>query len=343
MRDGETVDPTTWTKRVRTGAVTVDDAVDPDRVLDEYAAGATVVLQSLQRWWPPVTRFCRDLETTLTHAVQANAYLTGPDAVGLAPHHDTHDVFVLQIHGTKHWVVREPLVDAPLRRHRSEPDTAGRQPVLFETELRPGTCMYLPRGVVHSARAQAGSSLHLTIGVLATTAADVVRLVGRLAGDDPALRRTLPLGWAHDPAVAVAAVKGILDELVEFTAGLDASDLAGRLTDGFVTSRRGAPQGRLLDLERSTSIDDDTIVVRRETPVSRIDEVDGRLRIRTADRTVESPAVVGPVVHRLFDGHPRRVGELADLADAESRVVLVRRLVREGLLRIVPDGSDVDA
>jgi bifunctional lysine-specific demethylase and histidyl-hydroxylase NO66 len=336
VRDGEVIDPTSWTRRVRTGAVTVDDAIDPGRVLDHFASGATVVLQSLHRWWPPIARFCRELETDLGHAVQANAYLTGPRAVGLAPHHDTHDVFVLQLHGTKQWTVREPLVEAPLRRHRSDADVAARQPVRLTAELVPGSCMYLPRGFVHSAQAQEGSSLHLTLGVLATTAADVVRRVAHLAGDHPALRRSLPAGWATDPAMAGQVVKDIVAELVSFVGSLDPDEIADSMAERFAASREPSLVGRLVDLDRLSTLDDRTVITRRDRiGPGVVDAHDQLVRLRTADRTVELPAALAPVVSRLLDGRSRTVGELADALDAPSRLVLVRRLVREGLLTIV--------
>jgi lysine-specific demethylase/histidyl-hydroxylase NO66 len=51
------------------------------------------------------------------------------------------------------------------------------------------------------------------------------------------------------------------------------------------------------------------------------------------------PAAVEPAVRRLLDGAAHRVGDLADMLDPPSRIVLVRRLVREGALRTVsPDG-----
>lgn len=331
------IDPRSWTRRVRTGAVNVDDMVDPARVIDHYANGATVVLQSLQRWWPPIARFCRDLERTLTHAVQANAYLTGPGAVGLAPHHDTHDVFVLQLHGTKQWTLREPLVEAPLRRHRSRPDPSGRQPVLLETELRPGTCMYLPRGVIHSAATQEDSSLHLTIGVLATTAADVVHRIAHLAGDVPSLRRDLPPGWAAEPAVTEQIVKEIMSEFAAFAGSLDATALSGHMVDRFVASRAPVLEGHLVDIDRSAALDDHTEVVRRDHIGLRIDIVDGDVHVELPDRTVELPGGLESAVSRLLDGRSHAVGQLSDLLDAASRQVLVRRLVREGVLRIEHD------
>ena len=89
-----------------------------DRVLDEFDRGATIVLQALHHSWLPLARFCRDLEATLGHAAQANAYYTPRDSQGLPVHHDTHDVFVLQVSGEKRWLVYEPVLELPLKHQR---------------------------------------------------------------------------------------------------------------------------------------------------------------------------------------------------------------------------------
>ena len=53
----------------------------------------------------------------------------------------------------------------------------------IDTVLEPGDCLYLPRGWLHSAVAQGGTSIHLTIGLRATTRHDL--LVIRIADADP--------------------------------------------------------------------------------------------------------------------------------------------------------------
>ena len=53
VRDGEAIVPADYTRPARTGVARIDDLIDPGRVLDLFAGGATVVLQSLQRWWSP--------------------------------------------------------------------------------------------------------------------------------------------------------------------------------------------------------------------------------------------------------------------------------------------------
>jgi bifunctional lysine-specific demethylase and histidyl-hydroxylase NO66 len=338
VQDGQVLDARRYTRRARTGAHTIDDLVDPGRVLDLFAGGATVVLQSLHRWSTPVARFCRDLELEVGHPMQANAYLTPPGATGLAPHHDTHDVFVLQVHGTKHWTVREPVIEAPLARHRSDHAVAGEQAVLFEAELQPGDVLYLPRGFVHAASAQEGMSLHLTIGVLATTVHDLLVRIVDGAAEVPAFRRSLPPGHTSDEVVAREVVEQAVAGLSAWLAELDPAPVAHDLRRRFLGQRRPLLQGQLGQLERLDAVDDRS-EVRRRTGCPAITETAGdRLLVRLGDRTVDLPAVLEPAVHRLLDGARRPVAELCDLLDAGSRLVLVRRLIREGALEAVDGG-----
>lgn len=332
VRDGDLIPPSSWTRRARTGAVWVDDLIHPGKVLDHFAQGATIVLQGLHRWWPPLTGFCRALEQQLGHAVQANAYLTPAGAAGLAPHHDTHDVFVLQVHGSKAWIVREPALEAPLGRQRSNHDEAARQPVLFEAAMAPGDCLYLPRGFVHSARAQSGASLHLTIGVLATTAHDVLRRVVDAAADDPRFRRSLPPGFGTDPHVAAEAVKALVVEWMGWLEGFDPAPLAADVVRSFAARRPPLLDGHLLRLADPPPLTDDSLVACRPGTLWRLEPDGDRVALLTGDRRVELPAAVEPALQLLLDGGVHEVTELADLLDEPSRAVLVRRLLREGVL-----------
>src|SRR5947209_5995632 len=94
VREGKVLDRSLYTRKAGLASETLTDVADPGRIFAEFHGGATIVLQGLQRYWPPLGAFCRDLELTLTHPVQANAYITPPNSRGLGVHYDTHDVFV---------------------------------------------------------------------------------------------------------------------------------------------------------------------------------------------------------------------------------------------------------
>ena len=149
---------------------------DVERVLAEFEDGATIVLQGLHLNWRPLAEFCRSLEGELGHPAQANAYFTPRSAQGLPVHHDTHDVFSLQVAGEKRWLVYEPAWELPLKHQRYKAETMGEpgEPVLDVT-LQAGDTLYLPRGWLHEAKTSETDSLHLTVGVNVYTWMDAFR------------------------------------------------------------------------------------------------------------------------------------------------------------------------
>ena len=159
--------------------------------------------------------FTSRLAAELGHPAQVNAYITPESARGLDPHYDVHDVFVLQVSGEKHWSVHAPVREHP----RADEPWSGRiaavkaradeKPVI-DVVMQPGDALYLPSGWLHSAVANRGTSIHLTIGVAALTGADVVReLVAEISGNAE-LRAPLPIhGSGAGPDVLESAVQQV--------------------------------------------------------------------------------------------------------------------------------------
>lgn len=334
VRDGSPLPRSTYTRSGRIGGVAVDDLPDPGRVFEHVHRGATLVLQGLHRYWPPITRLCRGLEDVLTHPVQANAYLTPPASRGLEVHHDTHDVLALQLAGTKHWVVHEPAVEAPLPSQRWSADRYTPGPLVLDTVLDAGDCLYLPRGTPHAAETTTGVSLHLTVGIRPVTWVDVLRRAFARVEDEAALRASLPAGFADDPAELVAGVAARLEEAAAWLRKLDPSELTDEVVECFRTQRQPRLEGQLGRLLHAELIDDDSVVRPRDGVARLRRGGDDRTEIVTADRVVALPAGLTAAVDRLLAGAEVRVGTLAGL-DAEGRCVLVRRLVREGILTVV--------
>src|SRR5919106_3528691 len=161
-------------------------------VLQEFTRGATVVLQGLHLTWTPLALYCRELEAFLGHPVQANAYYTPARSQGLPVHHDTHDVLVLQISGSKRWLVYGPVFELPVKHQRYRPELGEPGPAVLDVVLRAGDTLYLPRGWLHEALTSEEDSLHLTIGVGVITWLDVMRSVLAECEDDLEFRRSVP-------------------------------------------------------------------------------------------------------------------------------------------------------
>ena len=224
-----------------------------DRVADEHAAGATLVLQALHLHHHPAALYCRGLEIALGWPVQANAYCTPAGAQGFAVHHDTHDVFVLQVSGHKHWRIYEPVLALPCKDQRWRPELADDvgQP-LHDITLRAGDTLYLPRGWPHEAAAADAGSLHVTVGLHPPTRLDAMRAALAACADDVEFRR------------ALGADGELPAELVERLAGrLGADDVARRARRRFVDSRRPILDGQLTQVRGLDALTVDTPLQRR--------------------------------------------------------------------------------
>jgi bifunctional lysine-specific demethylase and histidyl-hydroxylase NO66 len=326
VKDGGELPSRGYTKSGRLGSKPLTDLVDPAKVHGQFADGATIVLQGLHRYWLPLTRLCRDLERSLTHPTQVNAYVTPPSSRGLGLHADEHDVFVLQVHGRKRWKV-----------HRRGPDNDPKAPgeLLLDVVLDPGDCLYVPVGFPHSVWTERSASAHLTVGVLTSTWREVLREAVRQVLDEPAFAAPLPPGYADQPAAIAGAVAERIGELQQRLGKLDPGELAEAAACKFRSSRPPILTGQLRQLLDLDQLSDTTMVWRRAGSVCELRVDDGMPVLQLSDRRVIFPAWVEPALRALLALMERDRFAVADLAgqlDLESRLVLIRRLVREGLL-----------
>lgn len=315
----------------------IADQVSSDKVLAEFAGGATIVLQGLHRLWPPIIDFTRALVDDLGHPAQVNAYVTPPSSQGFDPHYDTHDVFVLQISGEKHWRIHAPVLVDPLRtqpwdQHRAAVARAATHDPVIDAVLRPGDALYLPRGWIHSATALGATSVHLTVGMSAYTRADIVDALLSHVGENAALRGSLPLGLdLRDPEALRPIVEQTVQALIETLQQTDASRPAAVLRSRFDAATRAEPVAPLATLEALATLDASTPVRWRGSLPVRITTAGDRVRIVARTKTLSLPIEAEQAVRRLTTGDVVTAGELPGL-DAESAVVVVRRLVREGFV-----------
>jgi hypothetical protein len=335
VTDGRPLPPAAYTKSGRIGSQPLSDLADPGRIFDQFSGGATIVLQGLQRYWAPLTAFTRDLELFLTHPVQVNAYLTPPASRGLGVHHDTHDVFVLQVHGRKLWQVWDAAVPFPLGHQTKLPPGAETptEPPLVEAELAPGDCLYVPRGFRHAARTAEDASLHLTVGMLTYNWNDLLGEVLDLATEETWFREGLPVGFAEDPAALEVSLAERVAELRRFLDKVDLTRVAERAVNRFWANRPPSLQGQLRQLLSLEELDDTSVLARRPGAVGRLRVAGDRLELLLGDRTLTMPARLEPALRQVLDADRLTPADLAGHLDGPSRLVLVRRLVREGLLQ----------
>jgi hypothetical protein len=335
---------------VQTIAGAKPHAVAEGEIDTEFAEGASVRVLRVQEGWPPLQALCEALAWEFGFRVSANLYVTPQHRQGLDTHTDSHDVFVVQMSGTKEWTVfgrngplpleyRTPLsferdasLDEASCKSRgwgyggSARVTEGLGAPLVQCVLNPGDLLYIPRGFPHVAHSRADTSAHLTIGVHATTWADLLTIaLGQRALGDGRLKESIPAG-ANRLALSAAWIE---KELRERSAGLlegghgnaVLTELALRFRQalpGKSDNARGAGSPGRFRLTRSAflSFDGDIIWVRSlDSPAS----------------AHAFPASLRPAFERLLRGDGVEAASLPPLT-LKSAETLLKFLEREGVV-----------
>jgi ribosomal protein L16 Arg81 hydroxylase len=335
-RDGEVIPPARYTRSGGAGAEIADQVAD-DKVLAEFADGATLVLQGLHRMWPPVQEFASALASQLGHPVQVNAYVTPPMNQGLAPHYDVHDVFVLQFAGRKQWRIHDPVWPVPLRdqpwqQHRAAVLARSVEAPLIDCVVESGDMLYLPRGYVHSATSLGDFSGHLTVGVHPVTRQALAEEMFAALGDDVAIRAALPLGLdladehALDDEVAatIAALRAALDRV-------DRVAVARGIGRRLAATTRPAPLRPLDQLALAASVAPDTRV--RLRPGLRVTlRTEGAFFVvQLPDREVRFAEGAADAVRAATSGAVVTAATLPKL-DVADGVALLVHLLRDGVV-----------
>ena len=194
--------------------------VDAGNAADFFALGATLYFINVPL--EGLTGAVADFLGAPRGRVIASMFLT-PASGGASCHFDMHENFTIQLTGAKHWDVGDgPVVAAPTEGYilgqQLPPSMAGmtapvKEHVPHGVDLKPGSLLYVPRGVLH--RTGAGEeSWSLNLSYVRTMWLDVLRngLQRRLMGSEKWRGTVTGLG-IQSPAAAQDIFPALAAEL----------------------------------------------------------------------------------------------------------------------------------
>jgi bifunctional lysine-specific demethylase and histidyl-hydroxylase NO66 len=194
FRDGAALPVDRLGRPAERAASTRERLVDGAAVLAELARGATLVVEELQTYCPPLAEFTAALTARTGYRTYCAAFVTPTTSRGVDPHYDTASVFIRQLDGSKRWRVAKPPQRWPAHEWSSRTDV--NTEAVLEVELQAGQCLYIPRGFIHSGVATEQASVHLSIGLVPPTWAALLRRLTETALSDEPFREALPYGFA---------------------------------------------------------------------------------------------------------------------------------------------------
>jgi ribosomal protein L16 Arg81 hydroxylase len=226
------------------------------------------------------------------------------------------------VSGSKHWIVYD----------RGNPDL-----LLLDEEIERGSALYLPKGFPHAASAGSRASAHLTVGILTHDSIDIVREIAKLAEQDPVFSKRLTCDQISSPDGLRASVLSHVEVLRAWLEQIDVDRLTQRVARRIMSTSQPIVRGQLRQLALLDDMDEQVLVVRRRGATCALFADEKSLRVLLSDRELEMPLAAQPAMEEIASREHFRVRDLHEHLTAESALVLVKRLIREGLLQVNVD------
>jgi hypothetical protein len=312
--------------------------IDRVRVYKLFAEGSTIILPHLHLRHNKLAAFCRGMEARFSAPFQTNLYLSPQNGQGFIPHFDNHDVFVLQVAGSKQWTIYDAYMDLPLRGQVFDKDEHKPGLPTQEFELKAGDLVYVPRGVMHSARSTDELSLHVTVGALVYSWADLLlEAMSAHSLESRSFREALPIGYAAHGFDSADAAKRFRQLASDFAAHGDFEAAIEKLVDRFRDSRAPLLDGQLDQTVSLAALILHDVVAVRPHAIFEVTNKDDSVHIDFAGADISIPGFATTAVHRILSGEPVRIADLPSELDDEGKLTLVRRLIKEGLVRVITE------
>ena len=312
-----------------------NNRIDVARLYDLFCEGATVILPHLHIRLPSLAAFCRAMEQEFSMPYQTNIYLTPASSQGFRSHYDTHDVFVLQIAGTKTWRIYDTPVELPHRGQRFEVDDVPIGEVTQTFKLRPGDMVYIPRGITHDADAQKGTSLHITTGALAYTWTDLLlEAVSAASLKQADFRHSLPVGFARAGYRRNKAKQEFKTLIRKFSRTADFDEAMDLFADRMTASRTPLLRGQMSQVESLGGLTVKTVAGPRPALIYKTFKEKDKVVISVFGKEIAFPNYVASAVRYALSTPRYKIGNLPGTLDDEGKITLVGRLVREGLVMV---------
>jgi hypothetical protein len=331
--------PVTPQMMTRADASIADASLDVVRACQLFDHGATFVVGDAHKRLASLAGLCRTMESEVGAAFKINLYMTPANGQGLDTHYDTHDTILLQTSGSKEWTIYGSPLSLPLIGQAFDKDgTYDVGEPTMQLVLEAGDLLYIPRGYFHSGRSRDDISVHATIGVWPCLWSNVlIEAMAQLCLTDPDFRRSVLLRPGQ-PGLDIAGAQRTFGNLMARAAErAKVEPILERMADEFVVSRPAMVPGQIRQMGMARALAPDYMVGVRPAAIYRIILGDGVIRIRAHGREIQLADVADEAVTFALTTARYRVAELPGGLEDEDKLMIVRRLIEEGLVRRLAD------
>jgi ribosomal protein L16 Arg81 hydroxylase len=265
------------------------------------------------------------------HRFQTNLYLTPPNGKGFSPHWDNHDVFILQVVGSKRWKIEKERRTFPDKWAQMPDEGREIRAPAYEFTLKQGDLIYIPRGFVHAAECGEEPSLHITLGVTAIFCEDLLNAVIKAGIQrDERLRSALPLGFMREGTKGV--VEWAKTALHTLSDEAFLTEVVDQFRDETVKSFPLDVSGQVVDFFQPAPLSLTDNIGPRRGIIYQMHPGDDSVRLNFGGRSIVFPGFFGESLDFALKTPRYTIGEINGELEDEEKLVFIERLMQEGLV-----------
>jgi ribosomal protein L16 Arg81 hydroxylase len=325
----------------RSTTLTTVGAIPKGDLYNAFLSGDTIRLIGVEKFWPPVNSLIIALQDALDTSAGVNFFLTPAHSQAFPLHFDNTDAFIIQLEGSKRWQIWGPTYENPIDSDLSQRYVLTRMEkdetklkLLEDIVLESGDVLYLPRGFYHKALAQDELSLHLTVSLHPLSWLDFFKQALELAAlEEPELRESLPPRFIRSQH-AQPSMRATFERMLKgFLGNVSFEGTLRAVVNEQVGNRVPPPDHHFAVLSDLSRVGVTSWIERRKGLACLVEEVGEKAMIRFGTQRVQGPRILLPTLEFIRDHERFRVTDLPGSTALDGKLTLVRRLVREGLLR----------
>jgi hypothetical protein len=307
-----------------------DGSINIQKAYFFFNRGSTIVLRSVENHNQWLRDLCFQIKTDLGNVKRlfVNLYLTPENSQGFFHHYDTEDVFIVQIEGEKQWSLYDAPYPLPMEDQTfSTKSVKPRKSALKNILLKKGEVLYIPRGIIHEAKAQDKISCHLTISIISFTWHDIIAAHQKhLSNSNILFRKSIPsrlsVKEAYQYLVKINKLNGkFLSQVVEaFNKDQTRQTRNNFKIEGFLQNRN--------------RLSSNSIVCFNESCYNGIHYSEDNLVVEVAEIRIPLPLEARSIVEYILKKHKCKINEIPSKYSKKDTLFIVERLRQDAFITI---------
>lgn len=308
--------------------------LDIEKMLNNLRNGYSLSINGVHNYLAKLKFFTNELNAENNITSSGNIYVTPNTARAFNPHYDRHELFVLQLEGTKHWKIYDMVNEIPDDNFPIVPVDYTKVKLLREVTLKKGDLLYIPRGMAHEATTTDTSSIHLTLSWHAPKMIDILKLMQEKSLELLFFRKSIASTLAETPDIEMLK-KDFIAAFHELVHTKSFEEYIKATYEHFQEKKLvTSPRKGLTNFIGKDSLNEDTVIMPRRDLVFNFSREGIFLIVSFSGKKEKFPLLIKNSIEYIFNNEQFMVKDIPGAIPLDYKLTIIKNLLDKDMIEI---------